>query len=80
MLDLYDVIEVVIKNLEPHHLAHYSTDLASEFHAFYQHCRVISEDPKETELMNARLQLVDATRIVLKKCLNLMGISAPEKM
>ena len=80
MLDLFDVIEVVIKNLEPHHLAHYSTDLASEFHAFYQHCRVISEDPKETELMNARLQLVDATRIVLKKCLNLMGISAPEKM
>ncbi len=80
MLDLYDVIEVVIKNLEPHHLAHYSTDLASAFHVFYQHCRVISDDPQEIAITNARLQLVDATRIVLKKCLDLMGISAPEKM
>lgn len=80
MLDLYDVIEVVIKNLEPHHLAHYSTDLASAFHVFYQHCRVISGDPQEIAITNARLQLVDATRIVLKKCLDLMGISAPEKM
>ena len=80
MLDFHEMIRVVIKTLEPHHLAHYSTDLASDFHTFYQHCRVISDDPTEFELTNARLQLVDATRIVLKKCLDLMGISAPKKM
>ena len=79
MLDFHEMIKVVIKTLEPHHLAHYSTDLASDFHTFYQHCRVISDDPTEFEMTNARLQLVDATRIVLKKCLDLMGISAPKR-
>jgi len=52
-------------------------DLATSFHKFYQDCRVISEDKNLSE---ARLALVSAVKIVLKNSLDLMGISAPEKM
>lgn len=58
-------------------LTHYAQDLASLFHSFYTNCHVIGEEEAVT---NARLALVDATRIVLAKTLNLLGVSAPAKM
>jgi arginyl-tRNA synthetase len=62
---------------EPHRLARYVQDLAGLFHSFYNVCRVISEDE---ELTAARLILVNAARIVLKNGLNILGITAPERM
>ncbi len=61
----------------PHKIAHYIKDLAGLFHQFYTHNRVIVEDRK---LMQARVSLVVATRIVLHNALSLLGISAPERM
>jgi arginyl-tRNA synthetase len=52
-------------------------ELATLFHKFYEAHRVISEDKKLTQ---ARLALLEATRITLKNTLDLLGVSAPEKM
>lgn len=78
MVTLPEIIEVASRNLEPHHIPHYSTELATAFHLFYHGCRVISED--DLVLTQARLKLVDSTRIALKVCLELMGMGAPETM
>ena len=56
---------------------HYAQDLAALFHSFYTNCHVIGE---EEDVKNARLALVDATRIVLATTLGLLGVSAPSKM
>ncbi len=75
--DLPGEIESAAKALEPARLTRYIMDLAAEFHTFYTACRVRVDD---ADLMNARLKLVDSTRIVLKSVLTMLKISAPEKM
>ena len=77
MLLLPEMVEVVAQTLEPHHLAYYATDLATVFHSFYKQCRVVSEDEV---LTRARLKLVEAAKITLAKTLNLMGMTAPDRM
>ncbi len=74
---LPEVLELAALNLEPHHLPHYAQELAVAFHNFYEKCRVVSSDGALTQ---ARLKLVEATRLVLTKLLKLMGITAPERM
>ena len=74
---LPEIVEVVATTLEPHHLVYYAQDLATVFHGFYRDCRVVSSD--ET-LTRARLKLIAATRTVLARTLNLMGVTAPERM
>ena len=53
------------------------TEAAASFHRFYHNVRVVTDD---VELSRASLQLVDATRIVVRNGLALMGVSAPERM
>jgi arginyl-tRNA synthetase len=77
LLLLPEVLETVVQDLAPHHLAHYALELATAFHAFYTQCRVISEDEA---LTSARLLLLEAARVVLARTLTLMGISTPEQM
>ncbi len=77
MLLLPEIIELIAETLEPHHLTYYAQDLATVFHAFYKHCRVVTKDEC---LTGARLKLVKAAKLVLGRTLNLMGMSAPEKM
>ena len=77
MLLLPEMVEVVAQTLESHHLAYYATDLATVFHSFYKQCRVVSEDEALTK---ARLKLVAAAKIVLARTLNLMGMTAPDRM
>ncbi|MDR3280332.1 MAG: arginine--tRNA ligase [Synergistaceae bacterium] len=64
-------------NLEPHRIAFYATSLAEAFHAFYNTEKVLGE---AAEIMNARLALVEASRITISNALKLIGVSAPEKM
>lgn len=78
MIQLPEILELVTRNIEPHHLPHYAQELATAFHSFYKQCRVISEEDKN--LTMARLKLVEAARIILAKTLDIMGISSPEKM
>ena len=80
MLRLPELISMMARNLEPHHLTYYSMDLATGFHNFYQQCRVVSSDPADAEITKARLKLAEATKSVLARCLSLMGMTAPEAM
>jgi arginyl-tRNA synthetase len=77
MLLLPEMVETIAMTLEPHHLTYYAQELATDFHAFYKNCRVVTDDPKMTA---ARLKLVKAAKIVLGRTLNLMGMNAPDKM
>ena len=63
--------------LAPYHLAYYAKDLANAFHSFYNSCKVLTDDEA---LRDARLALVDCTRITLRNVLELLGLSAPERM
>ena len=62
---------------EPHRLPAYLQETAAVFHRFYHECRVVTED---AALSVARLRLAEATRLVLKGGLALMGVTAPERM
>jgi arginyl-tRNA synthetase len=62
---------------EPHRLPAFLMDLAADFHRFYHACRVVSEDAART---GERLLLAAATRQVLANGLDLLGVSAPERM
>ena len=72
-----EVVEDTARDYQLQRLPKYALDLATAFHQFYSDCRVISEDK---ELTWDRLGLVLAVKTALKNTLNLMGISAPEKM
>ncbi|MEG1823718.1 MAG: arginine--tRNA ligase [Cloacibacillus sp.] len=61
----------------PHRLAYYATELAEAFHSFYNAQRVLGV---EENIMKSRILLMEATRITLKNALDLLGVSAPEKM
>ncbi len=66
---------------EPHRVARYLEDTAAAYHRFYDSCRVLpAGDEEATDLHRARLLLVAATRIVLANGLDLLGVSAPERM
>ena len=80
ILALEEVIELAAISIAPHHLTYYAQDLASDFHAFYRDCRVVSSDPADAELTKARLKLVRAAKGVLARVLGLMGMSALESM
>lgn len=77
LAELPIVVWEAAERMEPHKLAHYAQELAGQFHLFYNRCRVLGA---EEELQAARLLLISATRIVLAKTLQLLGISAPEQM
>lgn len=62
----------------PNKVCNYIQKLAQYFHSFYNACHVL--DDTNPELSNQRLALMLATKITLKNALNLVGISAPEKM
>ncbi|MEO6198117.1 MAG: arginine--tRNA ligase [Dehalococcoidia bacterium] len=77
MLRLPELIEAMAENLEPHPLPYYAMELATSFHDFYEKCRVLGDDEV---LSKARLKLVAAAQRVLARSLDLMGMSAPERM
>ena len=68
--------------LEPHRVARYLEELAARYHKWYDTCRVrpVSVDEEVTDLHRSRLWLNDATRQVLANGLDLLGVSAPERM
>ena len=80
MIQLPELIEQIALKLEPHHLSHYSLELATSFHWFYKQCRVVSSIDDEEPITKARLKLVEAAQVVLARCLSLMGMSAPDEM
>jgi len=90
-----EIIEDTAKDYQVQRLPQYAIDLATSFHQFYRDCKVLTKDynpptasshsslrsewaPKNLRV--ARLGLILATQTVLKNTLDLMGVSAPEKM
>ena len=77
LLDFPDTIRSAARSKEPHRLINYLTEVARAFTKFYDECRIIGE---EVALASARMALAQATRIVLRNGLTILGISAPERM
>jgi arginyl-tRNA synthetase len=77
LLQLPEVVASCALAYEPHRLAEYLNTVAGVFHRFYHECRVVSES---ADLTTARLTLCNATRIVIRNGLSVLGISAPEQM
>ncbi|MFO7897338.1 MAG: arginine--tRNA ligase [Candidatus Cloacimonadales bacterium] len=78
MMSLQDTLENIAETREPHRLANYTYELAGLFHKYYSNNKII--DKKQPELTQCRLYLLWAVKCVIANCLDLMGISAPEKM
>ena len=72
-----EIISLSASESSPHYIATFLKDLASDFHSYYNANKFLSDDKA---LQNARLALIGATKIVIKNGLQLLGISAPEKM
>lgn len=73
-----DLVLEIAQTFQVHNLTEYAINLADFFHKFYESCPVLNAGDKE--LINARLALVKASKITLGNTLNLLGVSAPEKM
>jgi arginyl-tRNA synthetase len=66
---------------EPHRIARYSEELAGAYHRWYDNCRVTPlGEEAVTDVHRTRLWLNDATGTVLRNALDLLGVSAPERM
>ncbi|MDH5658705.1 MAG: DALR anticodon-binding domain-containing protein, partial [Nitrosopumilus sp.] len=65
-------------NLSPKMIARYCHDLAVSFNSFYEHVKVL--DINDESLENSRLCLVYSFKITLEKALDLLGITAPDRM
>jgi arginyl-tRNA synthetase len=70
-----EVVDRAITELMPHHICGYLYELAQTFNRFYEHNRVI-DDPREA----IRLSLITRYADTLKDGLNLLGITAPDRM
>ncbi len=80
MLRFPELVAHMARTLEPHHLPHYTMELATAFHGFYENCRVISSNEDDQDVSLARLKLVESAQTVFRRSLELMGMNAPERM
>jgi arginyl-tRNA synthetase len=81
LADFPSVVATSAELREPHRVARYLEATAATFHRFYDDCRVLPlGDEEVTDVHRARLVLVTATRTVLAHGLELLGVSAPERM
>ena len=77
VLDFPEIVRCMTENFEPHQLIFYLQDLASDFHKFYNDSKILVED---VWTKNKRLLIVFGVARILKSNLELLGITAPEKM
>jgi arginyl-tRNA synthetase len=70
-------MESASRDLAPHAITTYAFNLAGCFHSFYNTSRILGEAPP---VEAGRLMLAEAVKIVLARCLGLLGVTAPERM
>jgi arginyl-tRNA synthetase len=89
LAELPDVVAEACRARAPHKVATWVRDLAGRFHGFYHDCRVLGNDALGSDVLGedvpaavsqARLWLVEGTRVGLAVGLDLLGVSAPESM
>ena len=71
-------VESASRDLAPQIITDYALNLAGAFHSFYNTNRILNLDNQELE--TGRVKLACAVRNVIARCLNLLGVSAPERM
>lgn len=74
---LPEEIRLAARDYDPSRINRYVIELAARFHRFYNACRIKGEPE---DILLARLKLADTVRAVIKNCLNIVGVTAPEKM
>jgi arginyl-tRNA synthetase len=72
-----ELVEGAARNLEPHRITYFLTELAAQLHSYYYKHRFISDD---AELTQARFRLVSSVKAVLAHGLAILGVEAPETM
>ncbi len=77
LIDYPQTIESAATDLSPHLIAFYLKDLAADFHSYYNASRFLVDDEK---VKLARLALIAASAQVIRNGLDLLGVTAPEKM
>jgi arginyl-tRNA synthetase len=81
LAELPRVVAAAATLREPHRVARYLEDTAAAYHRYYDSCRVLPMGDEEPgDLHRARLRLVEATRVVLANGLDLLAVSAPDRM
>ncbi|MCX5780904.1 MAG: arginine--tRNA ligase [Firmicutes bacterium] len=75
--DFPQEIAIAARTLAPQRIPRFVLDLAGLFHSFYNHHRVLNENQA---LQDARLLLMETTRITIKNALTILGVSAPDQM
>ncbi|MBT0568436.1 arginine--tRNA ligase [Williamsia sp. CHRR-6] len=79
--DFPSVVTAAAALREPHRVCRYLETLAASYHRFYDRCRILPQgDERPSDTHAARLALCAATRQVLANGLELVGVSAPERM
>jgi arginyl-tRNA synthetase len=78
-LELSEVLEFMVSEYEPHHIAFYAYELASLFHPAYENSRVLHSEVPEP-LRAARMRFYRAAKMLFARVLDLMGMNAPEVM
>ena len=73
-----DMVNLSARSLSPHHISYYLMELAGILHRYYSVHHILSI--KDQKLLQARILLFLAVAQVLKNGLNLLGVSAPERM
>ena len=76
---LPEVLEAACRERAPHKVTTWVRDLAGAFHGFYHDCYVLHDD-NPAELVQARLWLVEAASIGLAIGLDLLGVTAPDRL
>lgn len=77
MYEFKNIVEIAARKRVPHMITNYVYDLATLFHTFYAHEKVLTEDKKYT---NERIHLIEAVGIVIRNALALIGVEARNKM
>jgi len=72
-----EIVEISATKRIPHIITNYVYELATLFHTYYAHEKIITEDEKYT---NERINLIKTVKITIKNALNLIGVEALEKM
>jgi len=78
LLEFPEEVRVAAERRAPHRICAYSTAVAADFHAFYRDCQVVGAEGEGVE--SSRLALCLATKRTIAAALDLLGISAPERM
>jgi len=74
---LPETVDEAAREFEPHKIVYYLTELAGQFHSYYNKTKVVTDD---VDLSTARLYLLARIRQVIRNSMTLLGVFAPERM